>query len=180
VLCFTHGEASTLHGVGGDLNAVRAAELDCAGRVLGVERVVLLDHADGGLADVRDVALAAEAERTAREVSATLLLVFDEGGVTGHPDHQRATEAARVAGARLGLPVLAWTLPASVARTLNRELGTAFVGRPELDIDLVVDVDRTVQREAIECHRSQAIDNRVLRRRLKLLGSTERLRYLRA
>jgi len=41
VLCFTRGEASTLHGRPGDLHTVRADELACAARELGVEGVEL-------------------------------------------------------------------------------------------------------------------------------------------
>ncbi|HET6949116.1 MAG TPA: PIG-L family deacetylase, partial [Acidimicrobiales bacterium] len=48
-LCFTHGEASTLHGVAGDLADVRAGELAAAGAVLGVTEVELLDYPDGHL-----------------------------------------------------------------------------------------------------------------------------------
>jgi LmbE family N-acetylglucosaminyl deacetylase len=35
VLSFTHAEASTRHGVAGDLGRIRAAEFGAAGRVLG-------------------------------------------------------------------------------------------------------------------------------------------------
>src|SRR5664279_5751237 len=36
------------------------------------------------------------------------LLVFDEGGITGHPDHRQATAAALFAAEREDLTVLAW------------------------------------------------------------------------
>jgi hypothetical protein len=41
-------------------------------------------------------------------------------------------------------------------------------------------VDRTAQLDAIRCHASQAHDNPVLRRRLALQGSRERLRLVNA
>jgi hypothetical protein len=41
-----------------------------------------------------------------------------------------------------------------------------------------VEVDRTAQLDAIRCHASQAHDNPVLRRRLALQGSRERLRLV--
>jgi LmbE family N-acetylglucosaminyl deacetylase len=47
--------------------------------------------------------------------SAGLFLVFDEGGVTGHPDHCRATSAAVTFARRRGLPALAWTVEERVA-----------------------------------------------------------------
>ena len=58
LLCFTHGEASTLHDAAGELHAVRADELAAASAVLGVDPVTLLDYPDGGLAahDVDELA----------------------------------------------------------------------------------------------------------------------------
>ncbi len=181
VLCFTCGEASTL-GAGDAqlevaLGEVRRAELTCAADALGVSRVQLLDHPDGALASESLDDLAAEVTRLAQEVEADVLLVFDEGGVTGHPDHCRATEAA-MAGAP-ALPALAWAIPHRVAESLNEEFGTRFVGRPPEEIDVVLQVDREPQARAVACHVSQCVDNPVLERRLSLLGDAEWLRWLR-
>lgn len=178
VLCFTHGEASTLHGVEGDLATIRAAELTEAGAVLGVGRTELLDHPDGRLHEVPIADLVEPIRRMAAETRPSHLLVFDLGGVTGHPDHDHATRAALAAARELGLPVLAWTLPASVAETLNGEFGTAFVGRAGAELGERVTVDRTVQWRAIGRHKSQSADNPVLYRRLELLGDTEYVRPL--
>jgi len=177
VLCFTHGEASSLGGAVGGLHHVRAAELAAAATVLGAHDVRLLDHPDGGLASLPLGVLAGQVAARAEAVSADLVVVFDEGGVTGHPDHCRATEAA-LAGAP-DLPALAWSVPRAVADRLNDELGTAFAGREPAEIDLVVAVDRKTQRRAIACHLSQSADNPVLWRRLELLGDREALRWLR-
>lgn len=176
LLCFTHGEASTMHGVPGELHAVRERELEKAAQLLGVREVRLLDHSDGALEltcidRLRDDVVAM-IERTTPD----LILVFDDGGVTGHPDHVRATQAA--VAARGGLPVVAWTLPMEVATMLNLEFGTAFCGRSPAELDVRMPVDRKVQRQAIACHASQAIDNPVLWRRLELLGDIEWLHVL--
>ncbi|HLX87898.1 MAG TPA: PIG-L deacetylase family protein [Acidimicrobiales bacterium] len=176
VLCFTHGEASTLGLSAGVLHEVRAAELVVAAAALGVGRVRLLDHPDGALATVPLEQLADQVRSMADQVGAQLLVVFDVGGITGHPDHCRATEAA-LAGAP-DLPALAWSLPRRVADELNDELATGFVGRADHEIDLVVTVDREVQRRAIASHTSQCADNPVLWRRLELLGDREALRWL--
>ena len=178
VLCFTHGEASTLGSGGADLAAVRSAELAAAAAVLGVRSVRLLAFADGCLRDAALEALCSEVASAVAEGSTDCLLVFDEGGITGHPDHERATEAALVFAESLALPVLAWTLPIAVAATLNREFATGFVGRDRSEIDFVIDVDRRLQHEAIACHSSQATENRVLWRRLALQADTESLRWL--
>lgn len=179
VLCFTHGEASTLGPPVEDLGRVRAGELDAAAGALGVRRTHLLDYPDGALAAVPLPELATHVQRQVQQTDAQALLVFDEGGITGHPDHRQATAAAKEAAERLGLPVLVWTIPDHVAEVLNAEFGAGFVGCPQQQIDLTITVDRDAQHAAIACHATQSTDNPVLRRRLELLGDTEHLRHLR-
>jgi LmbE family N-acetylglucosaminyl deacetylase len=180
-LCFTRGEASTL-GRAGDLaglGEVRAAELAGAARVLGLRDHELLAYPDGGLGGVPVAELVAHVVAAARRQRSDVLVVFDEGGVTGHSDHRQATRAAIAAADRLDVGVLAWAVREPVAATLNAELGTRFRGRCAVEIDLTVTVDRERQRRAMACHRSQSTDNPVLRRRLELTGPTEPLRWLR-
>jgi N-acetylglucosamine malate deacetylase 2 len=179
VLCFTHGEASTLGRDAGDLHRVRAGELAAAAAVLGVADAGLLDYPDGGLARIPVSQLAGHVCEQARLIGPDALLVFDEGGVTGHPDHCQATAAALSAADRENLAVIAWTIPLPVAKVLNAELGTTFVGRPPEQVDLTITVDRAAQFEAIACHASQSAHNPVLWRRLELTGNTEHLRFLR-
>jgi N-acetylglucosamine malate deacetylase 2 len=183
VLCFTRGEASTLRGTAEiaavELPAIRSAEFAAAARVLGLSAAELLSYPDTGLARMPLDELAALVRTVAEQVSATHLLAFDTDGVTGHPDHARATEAALAAAAPLGLPVLGWTLPRRVAQQLNTEFGTAFTGHDDPAIALRLAVDRGPQRRAIACHHSQSAGNPVLWRRLELLGNAEYLRVLR-
>lgn len=179
VLCFTHGEASTLHGVAGDLYRIRAEELAEAGAVLGIGRTELLTYPDGALQRAPAAELSGHVLRMAREVGAGHLLVFDPGGITGHPDHVRATEVALAAAEELDLAVLAWALPAEVAGALNREFGTGFTGYTGEQAGERLTVERAGQWRAIACHRSQAAGNRVLSRRLELLGDSEQVRLLR-
>lgn len=80
--------------------------------------------------------------------------------------------AARMAG----LSAVTWSLPESVAASLNRELGAAFLGRPEADLGAPLTVDRTRQRRAIAEQRTQSLQNPVLWRRLELQGTNEWLR----
>ena len=60
VLCYTHGEASTVNQTGADLLRQRARELRQAGAALGVSTVALLDYPDGQLAAVPAGELAAQ------------------------------------------------------------------------------------------------------------------------
>lgn len=178
VLCFTRGEASTLHGVDGDLREIRAGELAEAARRLGLAHVELLDEPDGALGAAGTEPLVTAVLRSADRHGADGLVVFDDTGITGHADHVAATAAA-VAGARgAGLPVLAWTLPDDVAQALRAEFGAPFAGRPPAEVDLVVTVDRAAQLEAVAAHPSQAVPGSVLWRRLDLLGPVEHLRWL--
>jgi LmbE family N-acetylglucosaminyl deacetylase len=179
VLCFTHGEASTLHGVAGDLREVRAGELAEAARRLGLAHVTLLDEPDGALGVAGTERLVTAVLRETDSHGADGLVVFDDDGVTGHPDHVAATRAAVTAAQGAGLPVLAWALPAGVSSALRAEFGAPFGGRPEDQIDLVVQVDRTAQLDAVAAHPSQAVPGAVLWRRLDLLGPVEHLRWLR-
>jgi LmbE family N-acetylglucosaminyl deacetylase len=178
-LCFTRGEASTLGGCPDDLGGVRATELAAAAQVLGLGNCEMLAYPDGRLAETPTASLAAHVVRVAQRQGAELLVVFDEGGVTGHADHQQASLAALAAAAELDIGVLAWAVRESVATTLNAELGTDFRGRSAAEVDLTIAADRDRQLRAIACHRSQSTDNPVLRRRLELTGPTEPLRWLR-
>jgi LmbE family N-acetylglucosaminyl deacetylase len=171
VLCLTHGEASTLGAVTG-LAEVRAAELRRAATVLGVGDVELLDFPDGGLADIPSGVLEVVVEE--RMDATDLVVVFEPGGVTGHPDHRAATAAAARVAARRGLSVLEWGVPPDVAATLNDEFASSFVAAEGVDVE----VDRAAQLQAIRCHESQAHDNPILARRLALQGRRERLRLL--
>lgn len=175
LLCFTRGEASTLGTDAGDLAAIRTRELAEAAAVLGIGAVTLLDYPDGGLAALPLAVLAAEVTRVAGDADA--LLVFDEGGITGHPDHIRAT-AACAAAERTGIPVYAWAIPRDVAMALNTQFGTAFVGADIATLDISLPVDRRRQLRAVACHRSQSVNNPVLWRRLALMGDREYLRVL--
>ena len=124
------------------------------------------------------VAVCAHPDDESFGLGAFIPTLTDAGGITGHPDHQRATDAALAAAAGGGFPVLAWALPDTVAEALNTAFGTAFVGRSDDDIDVVLPADRRRQFDAIHRHASQSTDNPVLWRRLALQGDIERLRWL--
>ena len=70
------------------------------GAALGVSTVALLDYPDGRLAGVPTAELAAHVTGLAARYHPGGLLVFDDTGITGHPDHRAATQAAVRAPAR--------------------------------------------------------------------------------
>jgi LmbE family N-acetylglucosaminyl deacetylase len=177
ILCYTHGEASTLNETRADLRRAREQELRQAGAELGAASVTLLDYPDGRLSGVPTAVLAAHAAAAARG-NVGGLLVFDDTGITGHPDHRAATAAAVLAGQQVGLPVLAWALPQAVAGQLKAETGHDFAGQPPCQLDLCVRVSRNRQRRAALMHVSQVPPGAVLWRRLQLQGECEHLRWL--
>ncbi len=179
VLCLTEGEASTL-GAGVNLSRMRREELASASRELGVATTTMHHHPDGALGTVCRHVLAGEVIDEVGASRADGILVFDHSGVTGHPDHAAATAAAVLAAEVLDLPVLAWTLPSSVAVQMNHELGVSiFSGVPADDIDITITVDRDHQIAASRAHHTQAVPTSPLWRRLELLGDSEHLRWLR-
>jgi LmbE family N-acetylglucosaminyl deacetylase len=180
VLCYTHGEASTLNQTGADLHTTRCQELARASDELGIATVDLLDYRDGQLCAVPPAELAAQVLIAASNYHPDGLLAFDETGITGHPDHQAATAATVHAARSRGLPVLAWTLPDAVAGQLRQETGQPFAGQPPGRIDLRIQVSRQTQRRAALAHASQIPPAAVLWRRLHLLGDHEHLRWLHA
>ena len=178
VLCLTRGEASTLGAGTGDLAAQRAAELSDAARALGCARTTLLAHPDGALTDLDVRVIEADVEAEVRATRPDGILVFDPlGGVTGHPDHRAASQAALAVAARHGIPVLGWALPQEVSRVLNDNHGAAFAGHPLHDLT-AIPVDRRSQSAAVHCHASQAVPGSVLWQRLELLGDVEYVRVL--
>ena len=178
ILCYTHGEASTINETRADLRRAREQELIQASAELGAASVTLLDYPDGRLAEIAPDELAAHAAAAAALGKAGGLLVFDDTGITGHPDHQAATAAAVLAGRQAGLPVLAWALPQAVAGQLKAETGHDFAGQPPCQLDLCVRVSRSRQRRAALMHASQVSPGAVLWRRLQLQGECEHLRWL--
>ena len=179
ILCYTHGEASTLNETGADLRSAREEELRQATAALGAAGFTLLEYPDGGLAGIAAGELARHVAGLADQHRPDGLLVFDDTGITGHPDHQAATRAAVDYGRTAGLPVLAWALPAVVADQLSRETGAHFAGQQPGRIDMCIRVDRDVQRRAALLHATQVSPAAVLWRRLQLLGDCEHLRWLR-
>ena len=82
VLCLTHGEASTVHGVAGSLAELRGQESAAAARMLGVADLALRDYPDGGLDQVHRSRLVGEVIDAAAAARADGLLVFDPSGLS--------------------------------------------------------------------------------------------------
>jgi LmbE family N-acetylglucosaminyl deacetylase len=174
VLCFTHGEASTI-GASERLAEIRRRELIDAAAVLGVADVTLLDLPDGRLDAVPDAELdACIADWLAPDVAT--FVVFEPQGVTGHPDHRAVSHAAERVADRRGLLVIEWGIDPLTASRLEAEHGLMLKSIDDGPGVHDVRVDRTIQRAAIGHHVSQLDDDPIVCTVLALLGDRERLR----
>ncbi len=153
----------------GELARMREEELRRSCEVIGIEKPVMLGYPDGGVASVpRERAVPCLA-RLMRQLRPTVVVTFDEEGITGHSDHiavgRFATEAFFCAGEEDAYPEelrgLEPHLPQRLYyRVLSKEL-VEGTGRKDLryreEVSTTVDVGDFVDRKlrAIGCHRSQ-------------------------
>jgi LmbE family N-acetylglucosaminyl deacetylase len=164
LLCLTRGEASPLNSTCARLETIRPWELQVAASLLGVSSLTVSDYPDGGLRLAPVPELTERVRRAIRGHAPDLLLVVDPAAV-GDPDDAWAAKAACLAAESAGLPVLARTLPGA------RSGWVAALGADAA-------AARAIQRSAVAAHVSQSAAGPQVLRRLDLLGSRERLRWL--
>jgi LmbE family N-acetylglucosaminyl deacetylase len=174
VLCFTHGEASTI-GAADGLGEIRGRELFEAARVLGVAHVTLLDFPDGGLDAIGDAELDAHIDRwLSSDVAA--LVVLEPQGVTGHPDHRAASRAAERVADQRAVAVIEWGIGPHTASQLRQEHGMSWEWIADGPGVQDVRVDRTAQFSAIRFHASQLDSDPEVCKLLAQNGDIERVR----
>lgn len=179
VVLATNGDA-LLHS---DMARTRVAEARAACALLGVDRVELLGFADSGmdgelagadsfwLAD-HDVVAHRLAELL-RDEQAAALVVYDVGGIYGHPDHLAVHRVGRMAAALAGTPsvyeatvdreylhfVETHLVGHAVQSLLGMEVRTnaAPLGVPTVEVSVTVDVREwaPLKRAAMAAHASQ-------------------------
>ena len=114
------------------------------------------------------------------EIQPDAVLTYDEGGITGNPDHIAVSKVTTLAfkdyevhatSENPGEPRLFhWALPETVVTHIRESSGVEFVGTPDNAITTAIDVRDFLerQREAIACHRTQSVPfPEVLKRRLE-------------
>lgn len=174
VLCFTHGEASTI-GADERLADIRHRELTAAAGELGLASVTLLDLPDGRLATLDPAELDDHvAAWLAPDVVA--LVTFEPSGVTGHADHRAATAAAERVADLHALQVIEWGVDPATACALNERYGMRFAAVADAPGVFDIRVARDAQYAAVQCHRSQLDGDPVVLRRLAYQGDRERVR----
>jgi LmbE family N-acetylglucosaminyl deacetylase len=172
-------------GVGDGPDALapeRRSELDRAATILGVHEVHHLGHLDSGMAGdpanhapgaffaADPHALAADMARVFRAAGVDTVVVYDDHGVYGHPDHVQGhvvgLAAADLAGIacryemtvdREYLHFVETHLVEEAALAGDLGLAGSRVGTPSVEIDLTLDVRAHLgpKRRAMAAHRSQ-------------------------
>jgi LmbE family N-acetylglucosaminyl deacetylase len=101
LICLTPGQAATHRGAAKtdhELAAIRRKELASSCEILGIDRWIVLDYADGQLHRVELLKVVGDLVRHIREFRPHVVLTFGpEGAVTGHTDHSMASVFATLA-----------------------------------------------------------------------------------
>lgn len=101
VVCLTPGQAAAHRGFAKsdrELAALRRKEFAAACQILGVNRGIVLDYADGQLHRLDLYSVVCEVTRQVRQFRPHVMITFGaEGAVTAHPDHSMASIFATLA-----------------------------------------------------------------------------------
>ncbi len=101
LICLTPGQAASHRGsakTDHELAALRRKELAASCEILGIDRWIVLDYADGQLHRVDLQKVVGDLVRHMREFRPHIVLTFGpEGAVTGHTDHSMASVFATLA-----------------------------------------------------------------------------------
>ena len=143
VVTCTTGDLGTVFDpslIGQDVAQLRARELDCATRTLGVSRVVQLGYGDSGLPffdrpeSFTNLPAAEATERLLNVMQGErpdIVLAYDETGGYPHPDHVRAHEVALAAYERYARGRLYFVrFPISWSREFVSALRAAGIDAP--------------------------------------------------
>jgi N-acetylglucosamine malate deacetylase 2 len=173
VLAFSRGDASPFNDSMERLGAIRPFEFDAAASALRAVHCLLADYPEAELRRLPIAQLAERVMRMIREWRVDLLVTVD-----GRLGDRTAANVACRAGRELAIPVLGWTLPHAVARSVREATGLSVTGDADRRIDFELRVRRTIQRYAMLAHWSQSRGDGTHLARLAVQGDYEWLRWL--
>jgi LmbE family N-acetylglucosaminyl deacetylase len=145
---------------------LREDELRASLRIARVDRLRILGHPDGGCADLPHERGVAEIAGMIEVFRPDVIVTFDEGGITHHPDHLAVHRWTTDAWRRVGIGELLYAVMTDEFleryRPLHDRIGLFGdhppVGCAEADVALRIDLDeREVarKRRALAAHASQ-------------------------
>jgi N-acetylglucosamine malate deacetylase 2 len=162
LICATRGEKGTRRGVpeGVPTGVARETELRAAGKIMGLRDIYLLGYIDGELDKADSAGVTRKVTEIIERVQPEILITFGPDGVTGHPDHIAAGQAATAAFKELAAAGRAprklyfVTLPAGAFPADEAEgLFTRPDSEVTTEIDITAFLDLKIQ--AIAAHKSQ-------------------------
>lgn len=157
--CATRGEAGKTGNpprcTQEELGDVRAAELDRAASILGINHLVLRDYGDGKLKDLQKGVLARDIKNILDQYTPQRVITFPPDGISGHPDHQ-AVHLATLEAMKGNYPntqLFYSVIPESLARKFPRPIH----GTPDKEITEKINVSpyRKVIMTALQQHQTQ-------------------------
>lgn len=165
LLCVTAGEAGMTGGLAdsqASLAALRRAELECAGQVMGLADLRILNYADGGAATWDRAALAEQITAFLGSHSPSVVITFDPNGITRHPDHIATHEVVRQvvleAGPALGVRRLYYQVVTCPEEASPEGPALACVSPADVNVTVDVSAFEAAKRAALRCHATQAED----------------------
>jgi LmbE family N-acetylglucosaminyl deacetylase len=161
---------------------VRASELECAARTLGIKEVFFMGFIDGKLVETPMGSIIERAVYAVRKFRPHVIISFGPDGVSGHPDHVKISEVSNLSFRKSADPKFCThhrengnLHPWQAMKLYHFEIPEKFLkerninlsGVPMEDITTVIDTSEYVERkiEAFNCHKTQIKDsNRILSR----------------
>lgn len=134
LVCATRGEVGQRGDFGDlsddELGAIRQKELEAAAKTLGISRIDFLGFKDGTLPNIHPGELEDKIYRKMTDYAPDIVITYEPGGISNHPDHMKLTVATTVAFQRyaknlLFLPRIA-TLKGPKVKNLTRDFRKSF------------------------------------------------------
>lgn len=158
-----------------NLGDVRATELACAARTLGIKEVFFMGFIDGKLVETPRLSLLERTVYAIRKFRPHVIISFGSTGVSGHPDHVTMSEVSNISFRKAADPdffpdhrengnlhpwqamkLYHFEIPEKILKERNINLS----GVPLEEITTVIDTSDYVEKkiEAFYCHRTQVKD----------------------
>lgn len=170
LLCVTKGEVGqkgkTLKVQNSKLGEVRAQELKCSAKILGIKKVYFLGFIDGTLSNNIYHKLAAKIKNHLQKLKPEIVITYEPQGVSGHIDHITTSMVTMFVVQNLKFVKEVWQVcrPDTIARTRRNYFVYFPPGYKKSEIDKVVNTKDFWNKkiEAMMCHQSQIKDIKMI------------------
>lgn len=160
VLCLTKGEnGKTKHRKGKPLAKRRKIEFKKACQILGVGKSWIIDCGDSQLKE--DIVESEKIMKSyIKKVNPDLVVTYDRGGFTGHPDHIATSTAAYNVCKKIGVSLL-YYIPSQIVQKLIDNPARDNQSRPQYHLKNIFNIRKAV---AFFKHKSQIENESIFRR----------------